>query len=133
MAIQKFLHYFRDWFVNLYWEIVYSGNKVLLGVLILLFVCVPGGILIICIPNEQIDHKTCNNSSGLSKIMNSRTNSTSRNCERCGRNFSTDGVQFIVTIIGNKKTICKNCYYKAKERGENITLIKKEDVLRRNI
>lgn len=102
---------------------VYSGNQVKLGVLILLFICVPGGIMIICLPREsRVNYSS--QSSGFSQMMRDRVTSTSRNCERCGKNFE-NGTKFVVTITGKKLTICNTCYYRAKERGEHVTLLKK--------
>lgn len=117
--------------------LIYTGknvaayNQTCLGVLILLFICVPGGILIICLPhNSQIYNQmnSNNRTSGFSRIMNSRYNNTdspNRKCERCEKTIIGEGNAYVVTIVGNRKTICKNCYNIAKERGENIVLIKK--------
>ena len=57
-----------------------SYNQTLLGILLIIFVCIPGGILIICMPREDAGYNSnnynkriiddTNNSSQFSKIMN---------------------------------------------------------------
>ena len=108
---------------------VAAYNQTWLGILILIFICIPGGILIICLPhNSQIYDRMNSNQkttgSGFSRLMYSRDNKGNQKCERCRRSIVGEGNTYIIISMGNKKTICKNCYYLAKERGENITLAK---------
>ena len=124
--------------------LIYTGryvaayNQVKLGILILLFICVPGGIMIICLPRGTFSNNYNNNQktntistqpSAFSQLVeqnNQRREYLKRATDQCAlcRKRITKDDRYIVSLDGKTIKICKECFVLEKSRGKRINIIK---------
>ena len=119
-----------------------SYNQVKLGVLILLFVCVPAGILIICLPRYegQMHRNNYGGKSNFEKIMMEKREEdkykpqggngeykaneySDAKCSKCSRQLNSRS-RYIVIIDGKKVALCEQCLSVARKSRDNINVIK---------
>ena len=118
---------------------VCSYNQVLFGVIFILFISIPGGILLICLPraaNNPYPNSSKNTShtpSGFRQIMDNRENGTNSHynvdnsillskCKECGCPLKSTN-KYLIIRGGGRVTVCNNCLSKIKESGESVSII----------
>ncbi|MCR5307702.1 MAG: hypothetical protein K6E24_01725 [bacterium] len=104
------------------------NNRVLLGVLVMVFVFIPSGILLLCEHDDLID----DNNHTKSKLISDNNDLTplrsdykigTFKCEICGNELK-ETYENIIIFNGRRKNICDNCLLEFEKKDENFSLVK---------